>query len=48
MHHDIPPNCGEPIGRTKNRKCPNRGVVLLPDGRLVCGQHAKMIAEGKR
>jgi hypothetical protein len=42
----IPANCDMPLTGRGGRRCKWPGIVKTVDGRMVCGHHAKMIAEG--
>jgi len=44
----IPANCDRPLSGSGLRRCKWAGIVETEDGRMVCGHHAKMIAEDTR
>ena len=44
----IPDNCNIPLSGSGFRRCKFAGIVETDDGRMVCGQHAKSIAEHRR
>jgi hypothetical protein len=44
----IPANCDMPLSGSGVRRCKWAGTVETEDGRMVCGHHAKMIAEDSR
>jgi hypothetical protein len=44
----IPANCDMPLSGSGVRRCKWAGIVETEDGRMVCGHHAKMIAEDGR
>jgi hypothetical protein len=41
----IPANCDMPLSGRGGRRCKWAGIVETEDGRMVCGHHAKMVAE---
>ena len=41
----IAANCDMPLSGTGGRRCKWAGIVETKHGRMVCGHHAKMIAE---
>lgn len=41
----IPANCDMPLSGRGARRCKWAGIVETEDGRMVCGHHAKMVAE---
>lgn len=44
----IPANCDMALSGSGFRRCRWAGIVEIEDGRMVCGHHAKMIAEDIR
>ena len=41
----IPANCDMPLSGRGGRRCRWAGIFETEDGRMVCGHHARMIAE---
>jgi len=41
----IPDNCNVPLSGKGARRCKYAAIVETRDGRMVCGHHAKMIAD---
>ena len=41
----IPDNCDIPLMGRGDRRCKKAGTVETKDGRMICGHHAKMIAD---
>ena len=41
----IPANCNMPLSGRGDRRCRWAGTVETEDGRMVCGHHAKVIAD---